>query len=395
MSEGILAASTVAMRRFSVDQPAEFAQVSPATGGAVFEAEGSLAKVPSAAEKIVERVVQAAENVSAKKQTLVKLLIDGHGRGASGAMAIEAARSDSTLAVQRLTSVLLTAPLLPPLSEAAEAGSFASAMSGHKKKFDEAMARVPYSSLAQFAPARSTDHDFLAGISGAIGDLEKNYLKVYEDAVAKNKAFYEDFSNIYSDLSTYFDPKDTGTHLLLRVGASIKDENGNIDKTLPGLLDKLEALETKYNGLAKLSGATIGGVVVVGANPDDVSDGVLVVADTKAKAEKWAKEMGVPVEMIQGEKRSWRVMVDISPVREMIQALKKHQTPGVAYSPALAPAVFNAWKVGLESQEAKLKNNTSALASKLSNANSVFESIVKILSSTYSAFLDMWKGYLN
>ncbi len=79
----------------------------------------------------------------------------------------------------------------------------------------------------------------------------------------------------------------------------------------------------------------------------------------------------------------------------MIQGLKKHQTPGVPYSLALAPAVFNAWKVGLESQEAKLKNNTSALASKLSNANSVFESIVKILSSTYSAFLDMWKGYLN
>lgn len=378
MSGNILTASGAVIPQRPVYQSADIVKVAAPAWGTASNVGANPAAVTSVDEHTVNQTIEAAHNTLEKKQALLhKLLANSDGKGRYGPGDLEAAWADSELAVHGLTNILLAAPSLSPLPEVSKAGSAASRMSALKTSFNAAMAPVQYHQSAPLAAASATDRDFLLGISHAIGEFNENYVKVHERAVSENLTFYEDFSNIYKDLATYLDPKDKGTILLLRSGSSIQGEDGKVDYKLPGLLDVLEALEKKYNSKQNVNG-------------------VLVADQTEESAREWAKDLGMPDTTVTQTNGRWRVMVDISPITEMIASLNKQGTDGShPYSLPLPPAVFNAWKVGLEGNEAKIKNTSSMLASKLATANSRFESVVKILSSTYSAFLEMWKGFLS
>ncbi len=58
-------------------------------------------------------------------------------------------------------------------------------------------------------------------------------------------------------------------------------------------------------------------------------------------------------------------------------------------------AKYQAWQSGFKAQEENLKTTLQTLTQKYSNANSLYDNLVKVLSSTISSSLETAKSFLQ
>lgn len=217
-----------------------------------------------------------------------------------------------------------------------------------------------------------SDADLWNGIANAIGDIEKDYLGVYEDVVARYTAFYQEFSKILAQMGSWISPGSDSNKVKLNVTA---------------LKNALQQLQNKFSLPSKDA--------ILFPKVDENGN---VASATQQQAKEWAKELGLPescVKEFPTGSGKYVVVIDMAPVNTMITELGKLGTPGSDGNVELDNAKFQAWQSGFKSQEENLKNTLQTLTQKYSNANSLYDNLVKVLSSTISACLETAKSFLN
>jgi hypothetical protein len=181
---------------------------------------------------------------------------------------------------------------------------------------------------------------------------------------------------------------------------------------LGGLKALLQKLEPASNSVKVLVTDENGNPVVnetFAPLTNDQRNGILVFAKDEASAKKWAKDMGLPESVVSQNPQSnpkegeqWLVKLDLKPVKNMIKSLEKIIKKEVATPDAngmlkvsLKTAHFQAWKVGFEAQATEIKNTSTVLAQKMANAQSIYENLIKVLSNTINAIMEMLKAFLQ
>ncbi|MBN3002382.1 type III secretion system needle tip protein SctA [Chromobacterium alkanivorans] len=207
-----------------------------------------------------------------------------------------------------------------------------------------------------------SDRELWKLISDSIGNIKNGYLGVYENVVGKYIEFYQEFSDILAKMAGWISSNDKGDKVTLNVG---------------DLYAELKTLKEKYENTALFptSGTT-----------------------TEAEAKKWAKELGLPESCVQKKGDGYVVVIDTGPVDKMMKALEGlagNKVPSQGQKVEMDNAKFQSWQSGFKAQEENLKNTLQTLTQKYSNANSLFDNLVKVLSSTISSCTETAKSFLQ
>ncbi|ECQ7477006.1 SPI-1 type III secretion system needle tip complex protein SipD [Salmonella enterica] len=222
-------------------------------------------------------------------------------------------------------------------------------------------------STAPMAQPRATisDAEIWDMVSQNISAIGDNYLGVYENVVAVYTDFYQAFSDILSKMGGWLSPGKDGNTVKLNVDA---------------LKSEIRSLVNKYNQVTK---NTI-------LFPSQTGSGVTTA--TRAEAEQWIKELNLPDSCLKASGSGYVVLVDTGPLNKMITDLN-----GIGSGSALEMdnAKYQAWQSGFKAQEENLKTTLQTLTQKYSNANSLYDNLVKVLSSTISSSLETAKSFLQ
>lgn len=183
-------------------------------------------------------------------------------------------------------------------------------------------------------------------LSKAIESMGKNYLDIFQIAVEKLAKFYADFSQAIGSLKEYFSA-----------------DGDKIVLNKEGFDGKLIEVYKKYVGKA----------------------GVLYSASSNDEAKAWAKEMGLDPDKYVSENV---VRIDLSVLQDFRSSMQK------------GPEKFNtaqwaAYQSSVDILKDSVQTSMQSLTQKYSNANSTFDNLVKVLSSTISQLLDSDKSFLN
>ncbi|ECJ2541645.1 SPI-1 type III secretion system needle tip complex protein SipD [Salmonella enterica subsp. salamae] len=222
-------------------------------------------------------------------------------------------------------------------------------------------------STAPMAQPRTTisDVDIWNMVSQNISAIGENYLGVYENVVAVYTDFYQAFSNILSKMGGWLSPGKDGNTVKLNVSA----------------------LENEINDLINTYKQPDKNTILF---PSQTGSGVTTA--TKAEAEQWIKELNLPDSCLKASGSGYVVLVDTGPLEKMVSDLN-----GIGSGSALEldNAKYQAWQAGFKAQEENLKTTLQTLTQKYSNANSLYDNLVKVLSSTISSSLETAKSFLQ
>lgn len=205
-----------------------------------------------------------------------------------------------------------------------------------------------------------SDVELWGQISKNIGSINDSYLKMYESAVAGYTSFYQELSEkVLAKMGGWVQPGKDGNSVKLSA-KSIADALSKI------IDDKSFILVPPQN------------------SPYPTF--------SWSEAETWAKELGLPTSCIQMKNNGGYVVIpDLTPLKTMLEEVKKLGNGDVE----LDNAKYQAWQAGFKSQEEDLKTTLQTLTQKYSNANSIYDNLVKVLSSTISSCLETAKSFLQ
>lgn len=190
-----------------------------------------------------------------------------------------------------------------------------------------------------------------------IGTIEDQYLGVYENVVERYTAFYSDFSDFMSGLTAF-------------LNVTTDDKGNQTMQFKPEVIAEINKLINDYaNG----------------------SKGVLFPASgtaTKAEADKWAKELGLDPACVQPSGVGYVVRVDLSPLLSIRDNLNDS-----AIKP-MTTFEYQSWRSGFDAQSGKLQTTLQTLTTKYGNANGMFDTMVKVLSSSITSGSETLKQIL-
>ncbi|QWA10501.1 IpaD/SipD/SspD family type III secretion system needle tip protein [Sodalis ligni] len=188
-----------------------------------------------------------------------------------------------------------------------------------------------------------------------IGIVKAGYLDVYETVVERYTAFYSAFSDFMSGLTALitFKTDDKGTQTM---------------EFKPEALKKIEALINSYSGDKAVLFPASG-----------------TVSETEAK--KWASELGLPAGCVKSSGSGFVVTIDLSPLITIRDNLKE-------MSGSMTTFQYQSWKSGFDAQSSKFQTTLQTLTTKYGNANGMFDTANKILSSTITSGAEALKQIL-
>lgn len=192
----------------------------------------------------------------------------------------------------------------------------------------------------------------------SINEINDNYLSSYTDILSKFNAFFSDFADFKSNISKFI----------------TAGEDGKVKVDAGGILKALNTLKTNYSNytLYPQAGKT--------ATQDD--------------AKKWAAEMGLPDGCVKPDGNGgYKVIMDTGPLETIIQSVK--DTFGSSGSKEVDSAQYQAWLAGFDMQSDKYQNFMQVMTQKYTTANSVFDNLIKVLSSTITSMLESDKSFFN
>ncbi|MTC48138.1 type III secretion system needle tip protein SctA (plasmid) [Providencia sp. PROV188] len=220
-----------------------------------------------------------------------------------------------------------------------------------------------------------SDAELWEKISESIGDINDSYLKMYESTVAGYTYFYQKFSEkILAQMGSWVQPGKDGNSVKLSARA--------ITDTLWGILNACKGEKGTEDPSYVLLPPQSGG------SP--------VETFTEDEAKMWAAELGLPSSCVQPRNGGYVVLPDLTPLETMLnelEELKQASSNGSVLE--LDNAKYQAWQAGFKSQEENLKTTLQTLTQKYSNANSLYDNLVKVLSSTISSCLETAKSFLQ
>ncbi|WP_152060725.1 type III secretion system needle tip complex protein IpaD, partial [Shigella flexneri] len=196
-----------------------------------------------------------------------------------------------------------------------------------------------------------------AKIANSINNINEQYLKVYEHAVSSYTQMYQDFSAVLSSLAGWISPGGND-------GNSVKLQVNSLKKAL-------EELKEKYK------------------------DKPLYPANntvSQEQANKWLTELGGTIGKVSQKNGGYVVSINMTPIDNMLKSLENLGGNGEV---VLDNAKYQAWNAGFSAEDETMKNNLQTLVQKYSNANSIFDNLVKVLSSTISSCTDTDKLFLH
>ncbi|ECC3552688.1 type III secretion system needle tip protein SipD [Salmonella enterica subsp. salamae] len=268
---------------------------------------------------------------------------------------------ERTLARQQLTSSLNALAKSGVSLSAEQNESLRSAFSA------PALALFSASSMTQ-PKATISDVKIWEMISDSISAIGDNYLGVYENVVAVYTDFYQAFSDILSKMGGWLLPGKDGNTVKLDV-TSLKND--------------LNSLISKYDQTNKntILFPTQTGSSVKGA--------------TEAEARQWLSDLNLPDSCLKSTSSGYVVIVDLAPLRKMVTDITGLGAAGSDSKLEMDNAKYQAWQSGFKAQEENLKTTLQTLTQKYSNANSLYDNLVKVLSSTISSSLETAKSFLQ
>ncbi|EMN7988581.1 type III secretion system needle tip complex protein IpaD [Shigella dysenteriae] len=196
-----------------------------------------------------------------------------------------------------------------------------------------------------------------AKIANSINDINEQYLKVYEHAVSSYTQMYQEFSAVLSSLAGWISPGG--------------NDGNSVKLQVKSLKDALTTLKKNYED-KPLYPAT-----------NTVSE---------QEANKWLTELGGTIGTVSAKNGGYVVSINMTPINNMLNSLDKL---GTTDEIVLDNAKYQAWNAGFSAEDETMKNNLQTLVQKYSNANSIFDNLVKVLSSTISSCTDTDKLFLH
>ncbi|CNF37974.1 IpaD/SipD/SspD family type III secretion system needle tip protein [Yersinia kristensenii] len=223
--------------------------------------------------------------------------------------------------------------------------------------------------LLQQYPERARSFDVLSSkelndlLAKAIDITSDTYLDVFQQAVEKNAAFYRDFTDFISKLKSFITVSDDKTVL-----------------NASGFREELKVLMDQYKVPS----------LATTLYPDQTGNSNL------DECEAWAREMGLdPTKCVTESplgSNSYIVHIDVSPLETILASVNPTKFPTTM---TCNSAEWASWQTGLDMQKDTIQTGMQTLTQKYSNANSTFDNLIKVLSSTISSFLEADKGFLH
>ncbi|WP_258089425.1 IpaD/SipD/SspD family type III secretion system needle tip protein [Serratia liquefaciens] len=193
----------------------------------------------------------------------------------------------------------------------------------------------------------SSSWDIYKDLSAAIDEMDKNYLKVYADVVSKYTEFFDDVNKTAGSMADMMEVNDDGK---IRVSATYTHD--------------LKALASKW-----------------------AENDVLISDLSPAEAVSWAEALG-PLARAEGTE----VKIDLSALESIVETAYELTQGSDSWK---SPQEFQAFNEELAIHKEKLQSNMQTLIQKYSTANSTFDNLIKVLSSTISSLLESDKSFLN
>ncbi|AZN35904.1 IpaD/SipD/SspD family type III secretion system needle tip protein [Iodobacter ciconiae] len=300
-------------------------------------------------------LMQQSQSVHQQQQIMARDVLQGKSLTERASRQLEDTRAERQLSLHALRSSRLGDVLLPanhPLVLALQA-------------YD---AKRPIPSGA-FDSDPDSNWGFTDSIADGIDDIENGYLDIYGNATDRHIALYEEFSKILAELESMIDGSENGQ---------------SVNVSMAKLSDKLKALREQF-----FPGGVPGKNSVL--FPIQKGSGEME-GTSQENAEKWVKEMGLNPSCVRqvGNTGKYIVTIDIAPLDFIIKSLIVQDKQPVK----MTSTDFQVWKAGFDSMDEKMKNTLQTLTQKYSNAQSTFDNLVKLLSSTISSLLETNKSFL-
>jgi len=223
---------------------------------------------------------------------------------------------------------------------------------------------IRLSQLETFGAAVSADDkaiisswDIFDFLQESISEINDSYLSTYTDILSGFNAFFSDFADFKSNFSKYVT---AGTDGKIMIQSHL-------------ILDNLESLITQYSSYPLYPGQG--------------------KSASEADAKKWAKEMGLPDSCIHYNDSggAW-VALDTTPLNTIKDSIAN--TFGRT-TKQVDSAQYQAWLAGFDMQADKYQNFMQVMTQKYTTANSVFDNLIKVLSSTITSLLESDKSFFN
>lgn len=210
-----------------------------------------------------------------------------------------------------------------------------------------------------------SDKELCEIIARLMGGINTNYLKVYEYAVKQHSELWKDISNMQTQLNSYIEA--SGDKIVF-------DFNKFRNELIASILNK-------YNG------------AMYRIYPQQAYTYV-----SESEAKKWANELGA-ANVVQFNDapapNNWYVSADISPVTKILESTYEFYKRVGNKKIELPPSEFQSWLTGFNVQIENGKTNTQTITTKYSSANSLYDSIIKLLTNSVSALFDSAKEYMR
>lgn len=215
-----------------------------------------------------------------------------------------------------------------------------------------------------------SDRELCQKIAELMNNANDKYLKNYEYAVGKQAEYWKKITQFQKALSDC---------------VSTKKDKVVVD---------VPRLRTVWHDLGMDRQAT-----QLYPGPDE--NGVLPFLEGKAgkkEAYMWAADFGPGVEVIKiSSPKGGKYYVSISSSeREAIKELIWYNDePGKGDPVEMSTTNYQAWLTSMNSQVENIKTNSQTLTTKYSSANSLYDSLIKLLTATVTTLFDSCKEYLR
>ncbi|MDL4914961.1 MAG: IpaD/SipD/SspD family type III secretion system needle tip protein [Enterobacterales bacterium endosymbiont of Blomia tropicalis] len=195
--------------------------------------------------------------------------------------------------------------------------------------------------------------EIYADVVKKLNTLQSDYMDIYSEVTEKYQQFMSEFNQLKTKMSD-----------LITAG---KDEvtisRGSISELLTDFRDKWK---TKT---------------------------ILLKVDNEEVAKYWKEQLGLDYQR-EDQGGSFVFFVNTSPVEDMLVALwERPNTTDVTISVSMA--AFNEWQNTINSANSTVESDTQVVSQKYSQANTLFNNLAKILSSTMDALYQADKEFLR
>lgn len=189
-----------------------------------------------------------------------------------------------------------------------------------------------------------SDWEIYDDVCDALFNMQDNYMRPYAEVTEQYELYMSDVTAFKTSLTNYMD---NGTD-------EIKLDLKSIKKELNTLIDKWSTTP-------------------------------ILTVETKEQADYWADQLGLTY--TQNES-GYSFYVNLSPMYDILDSVNNLSSP-------LSTARFNQWQNSVNSSCSTVESDTQIIAQKYSQANTVFNNLAKILSSTMDSLYQADKEFLR